>query len=254
MSNYTVTDTCTLPSKGKVYDTPFNPNIELRSMTVEDEMLRLNVTDKPHKLLSEIIDRCIVGEKPPISPYDMCLGDYQYLVTRLRMVTYGSKYKVTYTCRYCGLPSEETLDLGEFAVREFDENFDKIKNITLPKSGNKVSLRMQTPRMLDEISSKSAEIRKKNPAYKGDPAFLLSLQYAIDTVDGEKLNVVNSEDYVKGLSAMDANYIRQCSDRLNNSIGVDTSIEITCDVCGVSNDASFRFDKEFWMPSIDIEE
>lgn len=254
MSNYTVFDTCTLPSKGKVYDVPFNPEIELRSMTVEDEMLRLNVTDKPHKLLSEIIDRCIVGNnKPPISAYDMCLGDYQYLITRLRMVTYGSKYKVTYTCRYCGLPSEETLDLGDFAVREFDENFDKFKNITLPRSGDKVSLRMQTPRILDEISSKTQEIRKKNPSYKGDPAFLLSLQSSIESVDGEKLDVVRLEDYVRSLSAMDANYIRQCSERLNNLIGVDTSIEVTCDYCKVSNDASFQFGKEFWMPSIDIE-
>lgn len=251
MSNdYTIVETCTLPSKGKVYDAPFNPEVELRSMTVEDEMLRMNVTEKPHKLLSEIIDRCIVGDnKPPISVYDMCLGDYQFLVTRLRMVTYGSEYKVVYYCKHCGLPSEETLDLGDFAVREFDENFLKYKTIELPRCKDTITLRMQTPRILDEITSKTKEIRKKNPSYKGDPAFLLSLQYAIETVNGDKYDVIKMEDYIKKLPAMDSNYIRQCSERLNNCIGIDTSVEVTCGICGVSNDAFFRFDKEFWMPS-----
>lgn len=248
----TIVDTCTLPSKCKVYDTPFNPEIELRSMTVEDEMLRLNITDKPFKLLSEIIDRCIVSEKLPISSYDMCLGDFQFLLTRLRMVSLGSSYKVSYKCRYCGITTEETIELGDLPVKEYDDAVEKYRTITLPRSGHIVTLRMQTPRMLDDIEAKVSALRKKSPNYKGDPAFLLSLQSVIDTVDGEKLDIIKCEDFVRSLSTMDANYINQCSAKLSDSIGMESMVEVTCEICGVENRTRFQFNNEFWMPDINI--
>ena len=70
-----------------------NPNIKIRSMTTEEEMKRLGYTEQPYKMLSEIIDDCLV-DKPGISTYDMCLGDYEFLLHKLRVVTYGSDYKI----------------------------------------------------------------------------------------------------------------------------------------------------------------
>lgn len=35
MADYTISETYTLPSKGLVYDTPFDPHIKLRSMTTK---------------------------------------------------------------------------------------------------------------------------------------------------------------------------------------------------------------------------
>jgi hypothetical protein len=65
---------------GLVYDKPINPVFKIRSMTTEEEMRRLAHTERPYKLLCDIIEECIVGDKPGISVYDMCLGDYQYLL------------------------------------------------------------------------------------------------------------------------------------------------------------------------------
>ena len=93
MTNYTIGNQYTLPSLGKVYDKQINPQITLRSMTIEDEMKRLNHADRPYKVMCEIIDDCLI-EKLGISSYDMCLGDYQFLLHKLRVVTYGKEYKL----------------------------------------------------------------------------------------------------------------------------------------------------------------
>ena len=57
---YTIQEEYVLPSKGKLYNVPFDPTIKLRSMTVADEMKRLQVSDNPYKVMSEIIDDCLI--------------------------------------------------------------------------------------------------------------------------------------------------------------------------------------------------
>jgi len=75
MENITIKETYTLPSLGKMYQTQFDPQVELRSMTVAEEMKRLTSTDQPYNAMASIIDSCILN-KLPISTYDMCIGDY----------------------------------------------------------------------------------------------------------------------------------------------------------------------------------
>ena len=97
----TIKETFTLPSKGLIYGQEINPKVTLRSMTTEDEMIRLSPSDSDYESSCELIDRCIEGEFP-IKTYDLCLGDYQFLLTKLWLVTYGSEYKVVIQCPNCG--------------------------------------------------------------------------------------------------------------------------------------------------------
>jgi len=100
MENITIQEEYVLPSLGKLYATKFDPSVKIRSMTVAEEMKRLTKSDKPYKAMTEIIDACIVN-KLPISSYDMCLGDYQYLLHKIRTVTYGPRYKLSMICPHC---------------------------------------------------------------------------------------------------------------------------------------------------------
>ena len=92
MSDYTIAEEFTLPSGGQLYDPPISPIVKLRSMTTEDEMKRLSPSERAYKNMCEIIDGCIVDDIG-ISTYDMCLADYQFLLHRIRVVTYGKEYK-----------------------------------------------------------------------------------------------------------------------------------------------------------------
>lgn len=248
MENYTIGEYFTLPSLGKVYDKEVNPNIKLRSMTVEEEMKRSNPSDKPYKTLCEIIDDCLV-EKPGISSYDMCFGDYLFLLHKIRIVTYGPDYETTLICPYCGCTNERKVNLEDLKVNQYSEDLSKYLEFDLPVSKDHIKLRMQTPRILDEITTRSRGNKSQN---SGESAFLLNLMYSIAEVNGEKLGSFEKEKYCRKMQAADANYILKVAEKINDKVGLDTGIEDTCGVCGADYKSSFRLSAEFFGPAIDI--
>lgn len=249
--DYTLTGNYTLPSLGKVYNVDVNPNVKIRSMTVAEEMKRLNSSDRPYKNLADIIDDCLV-DKPGISSYDMCLGDFQYLLHKLRVVTYGTKYRLSSKCPYCGFDNVGEIDLNEMSVSSYTDEVEKYFDIELPVSKNRVRLRMQTPRMLDDINVRVKEITSKRKSSSKDSAFLLNIESVIDTVDGSKLDVFKKSDFVKQLPMADINYILASVNKINELIGLDMTLNATCDFCGLDYDSPFRITPEFFRPSIDI--
>lgn len=117
MATSTIQETFTLPSKGQIYDKPINPEITLRSMTTMDELKRLSPSDLPYKNMCELIDDCIVG-KTELSSYDMCIGDYQFLLHKLRIATYGTDYNMVVQCPNCASVEEKVFNLEELEILE----------------------------------------------------------------------------------------------------------------------------------------
>ena len=54
MQDYTIGESFTLPSLGKVYNKEINPEVKIRSMTTEEEMKRIASVDYPYKNMCEI--------------------------------------------------------------------------------------------------------------------------------------------------------------------------------------------------------
>lgn len=248
MEDYIIAEDYVLPSNGEVYTEQVNPKIRIRSMTTEEEMKRLSRQDSPYKMLSEIIDDCIVGTKPGISAYDMCIGDYQYLMYKLRTVTYGSKYSVKTFCPVCGKPTDSVIDLDSLKVHQYSEDLAKYLNITLPRTKKNIELRLQTPRMLDDIKNKSNALLKKSPN-ASEPAFLYTLESLIYKVDGQVLDAVKLESFVRHLPMQDSNYIMKSIEKID--IGIDTLITCKCSHCKGEYDTQLPITREFFEPSID---
>lgn len=252
MTNYSIAEEYTLPSLGKVYAQKINPVVKLRSMTTQEEMKRLSPSERQYKNLCEIIDDCMV-EPVGISAYDMCLADYQFLLHKLRIVTYGSEYKTVSTCPYCSNVNNHTLDLEEIEVKECDiEELNKLLEFTLPKTGKKIRLALQTPRMLDEVTLRNKELKKKSKGMAQDATIVYTMQSLISTVDGQYMDPVKLEDFIRGLPMMDTNYIIKHAQKLVESFGMDNVVVNNCSLCGLEYPSSFRFSGEFFGPSIDI--
>ena len=233
MSNITIQEQFRLPSKGLIYTKKINPMINLRSMTTAEEMRRLQPSDLPYWNICSILDDC--GAKDcGMSSYDMCLGDYQFLLYMLRVVTHGSNYSILNQCPYCRSESKETIPLDQLDILEYSEDLNKYKEFDLPRSGSKISLKLQTPRILDQIQERANDVRKKSKSGKVDNTFLYSLMAIIDKVDDRALDEVELEQWVKQLPLADTNTILQYSDKFSSSIGIDTEIICTCPICGLS--------------------
>ena len=251
MSDYVVAEEYTLPSLGKVYSENVNPVVKIKSMTTNQEMKRLAPSERAYKTICEIIDECLV-ENPGISSYDMCLADYQFLLHKLRVVTYGKDYKLEFTCPFCGSKEEATIDLDSLEViNAGDIDYGDLQEFVLPKTKKKIRIKMQTPRMIDQISIQSKDLDKKSKGTQGDTAFLFTLEYMIESVDGEEIDSVRKEKFVRNLPMMDTNYIMKKAEKLVESFGIQTSIEKECPICGLDYTGSFRFTQEFFRPSID---
>ena len=248
MAQAIITESYTLPSLGKVYDTEVNPHITLRAMTTAEEMKRLSPSDRSFKNLAEIMNDCLV-DKPGIDAYDLCTGDFQFLLHKMRIVTYGTSYNMINTCPYCGYNYKSVINLEDFPILEYSEDLNKFFEIDLPKSNRHVKLRMQTPRMLDDVAIKAKELRKKAPNFPGDPAFLFTLTSMISEIDGKKPDPIKLEDFIKSAHMADTNILLETAEILAGKIGIDTTINTTCNVCGEDFMSSFRFTQEFFRPT-----
>lgn len=244
----TIVENYSLPSKGLIYKTPINPDITLRSMTLAEEMRRLQVSDDAYRPMSDVIDDCIEN-KLPISSYDMCLGDYQFLLHKLRIVTYGSNYKLTVMCPNCLSTNELDLNLEDLKINELPDNYMELSEVILPQSKDRIKIKFQTPRMLDTITREKKEFKKQSPDFKGDPTILITLQNVIDEINGKKMSKLGIQEYLKNLQMLDVQVLLQAVSKLSDCVGVDPTIEYTCKECGVDTKASFRFTPEFFTPT-----
>jgi len=244
----TIVESYTLPSKGLIYKTPFDPTVTIRSMTLAEEMRRLQVSEEAYRPMSEVIDDCL-ETKLPISSYDMCLGDYQFLLHKLRIVTYGPDYKLSVICPKCGARNDLTINLDDLKVIELKDNYEELMEVTLPRSNDVIKIKFQTPRMLDNIAKERKEMKKQFPDLKGDPGMLLTLQNVIDEVNGRKMGRLQLQEYIKNLPMFDINFLIQKASKLSDCVSIDPMIDFTCNECGVASQASFRFTSEFFTPT-----
>lgn len=249
--SFTITEDCTLPSLGLVYSKPVNPHIKLRSMTTEEEMRRLAHTERPYKVLCEIIEDCIVGEKLGIPVYDVSLGDYQYLLQKLRIATYGPDYKIVSTCPHCGEQNPDTLDLTEMKVLELNKDNPPEMSVTLPVCGKIVTLKLQTPRSLDDAAIRRKELLKSNPLMESDPTILFTLTALIDKVDGVVYDKIKLDTFIRQLSMRDTNKIMNLVNKLNKAFGYNMVLEHVCQGCGLDYTSTFRITSEFFGPTED---
>ena len=260
MDNYTIAETFTLPSKGKIYNPQISPEIQLRSMTTVEEMRRLSHTDSPYKTLCDIIDACTTSPVE-LSSYDMHLGDYQFLLHRLRVVTYGTSYPTSSVCPVCGKVNRTVIDLDkdvpllpyDFEDPEVLKRFQEDLIVTLPKSGKTIKLKFQTPHILDDIDKEERDYNEKNPDNTLNMTYLFTLKHLIDTVDGKKTPLPMLDIFLRGLPMMDSNILLQKASKITDKVGIDTILNHKCSnpKCGAKYKTSFRITNEFFGPSID---
>lgn len=250
MNNYTIAETYELPSLGKIYEFDVNPQVTLKSMTTEQEQKRLAITDFPYKMLCEIIDDCIVDDIG-ISSYDMHIGDYQFLLYKLRTVTYGSEYKMDVKCPYCGYTRTETVELDDLQRIVYSDEFEKYKIFELPKTKANIELNIQTPRMLDTNLDKAREHKKKYPE-SSDPTLTYTIKSLIKTIDNKKPDPLKVEQWIKELPMADVNTIITHAEKMNNSIGLDTNLIVKCDMCGLYHESRLGISQEFFRPALQL--
>lgn len=248
MENSRIVENLHLPSHGLVYEEEVNPEVELSSMKTKHEMLRLSATEENQKLMAQIIDDCLVSDLG-ISSYDLCLGDFQYLLYKLRVVTFGPEYELQCRCPYCGFENTVTLNIDELPVSEYDDSLADLLEFNLPVSGNHIKLTMQTPRMLDRINARVRDHNKRRKNNNENATVLYTIMASIEQIDDEDVDPISLEQWIRDLPMADSNAILYRIDQVNNSMGIELDSTAYCSVCGSSFIAPFRVNQSFFRPT-----
>lgn len=251
MNDYTISEYFTLPSKGLVYDQKVVPEVHLSSMTTRHEMQRLAPSKSQFKVLCDIIDDCMVDDIG-ISSYDMCSGDYQFLLFKLRTVTYGPEITIKDTCPFCGAVSDLKVNIDDLTILANIEDFNKYRVFKLPVTGKEIKLRYQTPHMLDDVIEKAREYNERVKNNQVDQSMIFSMKEIIETVDGHKPDPINIDEWLRNLPMRDTNTILAYASKMDNCIGLDTNLNIVCDDCGRTHSTMLKVGPEFFRPEIDI--
>ena len=200
--------------------------------------------------MAEVIEDCMV-EKPKISVYDMALGDYEYLLHRLRVVTHGTKYRMQVYCQHCQKYEDIVTNLDQIQIIPFDETeWNKAKYIILPDSNDTITLHYQTPRMIDMQEGQIKDMQRRYKNVPLDFTKLVILKNVIEEVNGALMDELKLEEYIKNLSARDMNVIIHGIDKLNALVGIDVNLVVDCPECENEIKTRFRYGQEFYEPTV----
>ena len=152
------------------------------------------------------------------------------------------------TCRYFKKLGYDMSKLTVFIDNETDD-IAEYTHIHLPKSDVELDLTMQTPRLLDAVTKrvKQAKRRMNN---RENPDILYVMLTSIVKKDGKDFDSITGEMWLRDLPLSDANVIIKAIDRLNSSFGLDLSVYHTCENCGEEIIVPFRVNETFFRPPV----
>jgi hypothetical protein len=99
------------------------------------------------------------------------------------------------------------------------------------------------------MEAKVKDMKRKYKTATIDFETLVRLLSNIDLVDGEKKSEIELENIIMNLPALDVQKILNNIDKLNQQIGLDNVLYLTCPKCGNDITTFFRFGPEFFRPT-----
>lgn len=255
MSKSIYTEVVTLPSNGLLNPEIPNGEVTLRCVTVADQKF-VSGTNLPGDLLvQELLRRCV--ESPEgFDPAKLTSIDTFFLITKLRILSYGGKYSFIVKCPECGKKTEVELDLADLTVDYLDPDYESKMKVKLPRTGDTVFTRLLTNNDDREIDKEAKRLSKKFKD-SGDNEFILRLVKSISRIElkgsgenGNKIieDPISIQKYVENLTDLDATAIMST---LSPTYGIQTSIETRCSECKEDIEVSLRFTPQFFRPKYD---
>lgn len=243
-----------LPSQGYVYEDTLS-EVTIRPMTTAEEKFIYGSTSNRSDTLLKLMNSCVVpdNEGNKVDCGALMPGDFDYLITQLRIITFGEQYHQVGFCPFCGNADNQEVDLSDLEAEEINiEDFDKYQEVEL-SNGDKVELRILTHRETLDVNERVDKIVKKSTA-NADRDFLM-LQHLraaeIVSVNGEKYTHEKALLYLNKLLARDGAKLDHYNNKLLRSFGMKDGFDVTCSKCSEEYDLTFVNHGEFFRPRFD---
>jgi len=240
----------TLPSAGKLYppDHPFHNStgVQVRSMTArEEDLLTSSALHKSGQVINKLVESCLVNKSVKVD--SLLTGDRDAILIALRVIGYGSEYKVKLECPECSENFSHTFQLNNLKIRPLGA--DPVKPNTnrfaykLPLSKVNVEFKLLTCGEEREISA--TEDRKRKLESQAESKVTTRLFYCIQNINGEedrgKIATITSN-----LRAGDSRALRSHIARISPAIDMTQNAE--CTHCGEVSEVDVPLAASFFWP------
>lgn len=254
-------DTVVLPSKGYYYGGKIPDGVvKIRPMNIfTEKIMSTQRWVRTGEAINKVFEHCVQFPDPSFDVLDLLSGDATFLLYYLRGITYGNMYEFIMKCddEECGHSAEYSYDLNQLqhTIKGPNEEFpEEPFPCTLPYMseviGKPFIVHIRLIRRRDLMNITVARKRKKLLAPSSSASSLeeklrtFTKINSVTTVNDfieENLNnivvsVMGSKDrnkirqFINMIHSSDSAAIREALDSF--SPGIDTTIEVTCPMCG----------------------
>ena len=239
--------TVILPSKGVLYKESGVPaEISLRGMTTKEE--KILYASQSGNVFHKVLKNCITSPEN-IDLNQLIAADEMFLIIQLRMVTYGPEYKVSATCPKCGRTETYTINLGDFDVDYLPDEFSEPIEVTLPRSGDKLSLKLLRNEDTEFVEKYAKKFAKQYNLPVREVEYGCRMARYITAINGEAVDFNDAREYVDNMPSMDSMKMWSALDKI--LVGIDTTATVTCAGCGEDFDFTMPITSEFFRPTVE---
>ena len=228
-----------LPSNGRLGDVEL---VTIRNMTGADEkVIYSGVTESA---IDKLLKRCIVEPKD-LDVSELCEQDKYFLLMQIRILTFGSDYSFVTKCSECRAKFNVEMDLGDLEVFYADDKFEDSLHCTSP-SGDEIVFKILTSKDISAVNALTSKLKANND--KGTQ-MILRLASVIESINGEKLGLIEKQRFLEESSSRDVNYLWRAYGRIK--LGVNMMLAVECPACGIVEEVPVEMNAEFFRPSIE---
>jgi len=229
------------------YDGEYPREITLRAMTTVEEKMRLQ--SDTIDVIPRLINNCIVDEN--IDALNFKVPDIQRFMYALRSVTYGPEYNVSLKCPKCGNINDTSIDIDKLTINTLDEKFHEPFEIgPLPISGDVITCRLLSIREYIDLDQEAKSLARSRHLPIDDVKFNLEYQRRIVAINGQSFFPAQVDEYVNSLNMKDMRFFDCRYDEIQNSFGIDPTVECKCEVCKKAFEVVLPMTEEFFRPQL----
>ena len=217
------TEVLSLPSQGLLYpeDSPLRSGtIDVKYMTAkEEDILTSSNLIKQGKVIDRLLESVIANPKVKVD--DMLIGDKNALMVGTRILGYGAKYDCTIADPDTQERVETSVDLASLEHKKIDEKLLKNGNLfsfELPNSKRVLEFKILTQKDENQIEQNLKDYEKLTKLTGIDRTLTTRLKYLIQSVDGNKEQVVIDKFVDDEFLALDARAFRKYRDEVEPDI------------------------------------
>lgn len=243
-----LTEVVKMPSKGMIPGVP--KEVTIRAIQRKDKK-KLLMSETNDVLLS-LLQYSIVAPTD-FNVYNLLPFESEYLLYRLRILTYGPNHTFKQQCRYCGEINDVEMDLNSIPILELPTGFKMTFDIPLPVSGDILTCKLLTEGEKININKQAKEL--ENATGDENSGLDMIWESRIIAINGnKKLAPIEKTQFLDEMNDYDSEYFMEYYNYYEGNYGLQSKLRYACDKCGKPNESEMPSIYTFFRPTFTFPE